>query len=468
MGKAIIISNVDFSKTGLGAITVHVPLQSLAITGESSVTGMGQYQVAYTPSTTHEKGIVWSVVSGSEYATIDQDGIVTALSGAVDDTVTIRATSSVNPNIYEDKTISVTYSGMLLNIHKVFGGTAADVIETNFKLFDSSMPDWTLFVYAPDALSGSAFQTAVHCMDESGSPWSGLTFNKVNNSFYRGVSVDFNGVNNSYMLNKKTRVFSKGSVDSSLKNPGGYEMPIGISRQDNRFYYTVDGEIWRQLDDTFVSLQNTLVIGAYRDANGDLGRFYNSNGRYLDVILYSTAMADAGTFFSTHGVKPAIYTLNNHTCDRTAATAVNTGLKPFDSESYPNGVLIQVDLTLPDVPVAIEQAILACREIGQTQSTPGGFKLINYTASKVAFNCVPGASFTEAVITRGSRHLFAMRLKSGDVCMTFDDTAKEGNNTFDSKDYPLTIGGELSALPDTWHGGRFAACIIHNMTIREL
>lgn len=66
--------------------------------------------VAYTPSTTSEVGVTWSITSGGTYATIDQLGVVTVLDGASSSSVTVRATSIYRSFIYDEITITVTYT----------------------------------------------------------------------------------------------------------------------------------------------------------------------------------------------------------------------------------------------------------------------------------------------------------------------------------------------------------------------
>lgn len=57
------------------------------------------------------RGVTWSIVSGSDYASINQStGEVTAKDGATSSVVVIRATSSYSAAIYAEKTVAVTYS----------------------------------------------------------------------------------------------------------------------------------------------------------------------------------------------------------------------------------------------------------------------------------------------------------------------------------------------------------------------
>lgn len=115
MGIALIIPNIDFSGANLGRVTLaqNIPLESLSISGASEVLGgasAATYEPIYNPATTNQRAVTWSVVAGGTYATITAGGVLTVLSGASEDSVTIRVTSQVNQSIYAEKTISVTYA----------------------------------------------------------------------------------------------------------------------------------------------------------------------------------------------------------------------------------------------------------------------------------------------------------------------------------------------------------------------
>ena len=110
MGIAIIVPGVNWANRNLGQVTPqgNVPIQAMAVVGNNFIIGQGTYSAELFPVTTTERSVVWSIVSGSEYATIDQEGKVSAKSGAIEDSVTIRATSASNPLVFADKTITVT------------------------------------------------------------------------------------------------------------------------------------------------------------------------------------------------------------------------------------------------------------------------------------------------------------------------------------------------------------------------
>ena len=92
---------------------LDVELTGLAIGGDSTVnndSNTAQFSVAYTPSNTTQRGVEWSIASGSSYASIDGNGKLTVLQGANGNTVKVRATSKGNASIYAEKSIIVTYN----------------------------------------------------------------------------------------------------------------------------------------------------------------------------------------------------------------------------------------------------------------------------------------------------------------------------------------------------------------------
>ena len=94
-----------------GNITEILPT-GIVIIGPDNVSVSGntaQFQVTYSPSNTTQRSITWSVVSGSDYASIDEKGLLTVKEGANGSTVKIRATSKDNSSVYAEKSVTVTY-----------------------------------------------------------------------------------------------------------------------------------------------------------------------------------------------------------------------------------------------------------------------------------------------------------------------------------------------------------------------
>lgn len=113
MGIAILISKVSFADANLGKVTLseEIPLQSISIIANESYIGIdAQLTCSFSPLATTQRDVVWSIVSGNQYATIDTTtGKLSILEGASDSSVTVKATSSSNSNISAIKELRVTY-----------------------------------------------------------------------------------------------------------------------------------------------------------------------------------------------------------------------------------------------------------------------------------------------------------------------------------------------------------------------
>ena len=95
-----VIDKVDIDITGLGI---------LGPSTVNDVSNTAQFQVTYSPSNTTQRSETWSVVSGSDYASIDGNGKLTVKSNAKGSEVKVSATSTDKPNIYAEKSVNVTY-----------------------------------------------------------------------------------------------------------------------------------------------------------------------------------------------------------------------------------------------------------------------------------------------------------------------------------------------------------------------
>lgn len=134
MGIAVIIPNVSFQDANLGKVTLQqgVPLRSMTIVGPDEITEPTLFAVNFFPANTSQRGIVWSIVSGGTYASINSEtDEVTPIVGAVANAVVIRATSAADNTIYAEKTISVSY-GMVYEEKYALVGDGTARINTGY------------------------------------------------------------------------------------------------------------------------------------------------------------------------------------------------------------------------------------------------------------------------------------------------------------------------------------------------
>lgn len=163
MGIAIIVKNADFSSNNIGKVspTNIVELVSLSIVGPDSVEGDAYFEAAYSPKDTTQRGVTWSIESGSQYASIDHNtGILTALQGANSNDVTIKVTSKVDASISAQKIVSVTFPRTL------YWNDLLSTNQTQYRVVESEsgyVDGWSYkYLYANDnSKIGKAFSTVV-------------------------------------------------------------------------------------------------------------------------------------------------------------------------------------------------------------------------------------------------------------------------------------------------------------------
>lgn len=123
-GIALIIPG-DFSAAGknIGQVTFqqNVAITGLSINANASYSGQSfTPTITYTPLTTNQKGVTWSIIAGSTYATINANsGVVTILSTANASNITIQAVSNSDSSIVATATTSVTYLEQVIDVTSI-------------------------------------------------------------------------------------------------------------------------------------------------------------------------------------------------------------------------------------------------------------------------------------------------------------------------------------------------------------
>ena len=152
------IPDVDYSQNNIGRVSIlqDVDVTGIQISGVSIMEeAEAQYTVSYTPATTSQVGVDWSLDSGSEYVTLNSNGLlrlIRPITEAV--TVTIRATSIFNSEITATKTVRLsTGASIPVNVTYTQGSRKATVVNinpsyTNMATFTNEcLLDWTAESY---------------------------------------------------------------------------------------------------------------------------------------------------------------------------------------------------------------------------------------------------------------------------------------------------------------------------------
>lgn len=200
MGIAIIIPDVDFSNDNLGQISFSDDLVSISIgnvtQGEEITGATHQFNVLYNPATTTpgQKGVAWSITSGSQYASIDNNGLMTIDPSANQSAVTVKATSTYDQTIYAEVNILVTFQ---LGTLAVFTDTA--MYNLNYGTY--SGPTMQLDWHTTDGIDVSGATNFVYLTTEStphDGKYSGILFFSTTDvhttAMGPGVNASSNGV----------------------------------------------------------------------------------------------------------------------------------------------------------------------------------------------------------------------------------------------------------------------------------
>ena len=139
MGKAIIIDNIDFSSVGIGQVT---PLQEINLIGITISEGTTRgnevtMNATYNPSNTTFRQLTWSIESGSEYATISNNGVITVLEGANNSPVVVKAVSNIDSSIYDTTTVYLTYDDTVIEEYDGLVFDGASGIDTGILVLGS-------------------------------------------------------------------------------------------------------------------------------------------------------------------------------------------------------------------------------------------------------------------------------------------------------------------------------------------
>ena len=237
-----------------------------------------QLSITCTPIKPVQPEVIWSIESGSEYATIDSStGLLTIDSSANNSSITIKAVLAENNEIYATKDIIVTYKVYIYELYD-YDFNSNPVINTGIKLwkYDNFEIEFSI-VYSGNN-PGNA--TVLSCMNESsGWPWPGLLF-RINND--RTAESHLNTSKSEKLLNKIVNYANK--VDTYT-----YKLI-----KTNEWYQFVDNEsnITKvYFNNDVITYTGNLIIGDSYNylTNEYLNRLFK--GRIVSLTIKDTVTA---------------------------------------------------------------------------------------------------------------------------------------------------------------------------------
>ncbi len=142
MGIAIKVTDLDFSNNNLGQVTFLAGrVESISIDGPSTIssnTTSVEYSIVYNPANTEETDVEWSIVEGSEIASINSYGVLTIDMNRSAQSIVIRATSVYNSLISATKTIAVEEHVSFYEEHNIVSVTGSWGTDKKFKVYTST------------------------------------------------------------------------------------------------------------------------------------------------------------------------------------------------------------------------------------------------------------------------------------------------------------------------------------------
>lgn len=226
MGIAIILKDSDFSSLNLGKVELGKKvdiLRSITIVAEDNYSGTtAQLHCAFEPLNTTYNSVKWSIVEGGDYASIDADsGLLVIKTGANNNNMKVRATSTQSSSIIAEKTIAVTRL-----VSKVYSYEDAPIqpVSIDKSYFEKDFTVFLKTIGKPDNQYNNATFFGLY----------------VNSSGFNGIEFSADSSNNS---NNKLSMSSWGERKVIVDTIGN-NAPIGLKAIGQNLYYTLDGREW--------------------------------------------------------------------------------------------------------------------------------------------------------------------------------------------------------------------------------
>lgn len=275
MGVCVYVPSADYSIKNLGRVnlTNESAIESIEIIGEDSIVAPYIYKARLYPIFTTERNIEWSIVTGGAYATISASGIVAPKDGVVMQQVTIRCSSTDNPQIYGEKNILVSDEAEMPIIGETISFDGNCAIDTGIP---ASMPteiQVTLKKLAPESWANSAQDTKVSTI---------IGGRESSSSKRRDIQL---------MAVRSTSV-----INTIIFGVGGSSKDIGyLSLSPSSELYIAQGPTYYRYNTTTVARASAAtfdstvhyVVGAQNN-NGAIDYTYASHDTFKNIKIYET------------------------------------------------------------------------------------------------------------------------------------------------------------------------------------
>lgn len=286
MGLAIIVPSICFEDANLGKVTLNgnVPIKGLYINLKDyyfSTEGI-DLKCSYLPANTTQRNVVWSIESGSEYASIS-GSTLTISSGAKNNNVTVKCTSVSNPTVTAEKTIVVTYGELSTPIYSIknyaVNGDVSKIITLDYNLL-TGLPEWT-FVFKATRNNDTLCN------------YFAITCTKRRDGTYNAGGI---AIKNTGLLYCSTPSNSSSDyMEVKLVVLDAYNTKIALKCSNNILFYSVDGITWTNTGISVSSMNSksgydtpNLVLGGSRSNVSTQNPLQGS----FSAHLFDTALDD--------------------------------------------------------------------------------------------------------------------------------------------------------------------------------
>lgn len=166
-----------------------------------------------------------------------------------------------------------------------------------------------------------------------------------------------------------------------------------------------------------------------------------------------------------------VYDLYGHTCNGTAATAINTGIYLFDNTVFPYGWTIELDFYF--TAHVSQGSVIRCRNAG---SPYNGINTRNKTSSGQMEAQVNGVAASQNFSMGDRIKVFFDYTLPSNVCTVTVNNITKGTTSSNSNSMsgktvkpPLVVGGENNndTANFTWKSGRFPKCYITSLVVTK-
>lgn len=211
----------------------------------------------------------------------------------------------------------------------VFNGTS-DYIDTDIQLRKEDI-SFTIFLHvSKDSTEDANHKTVLHCMHEA-SPYDGLMLD-----YYASKFQIICGTGSSAITSVPETKISEDGIYVAVTHEQG------TSKYD-AYYKTATTVSHKQLTYNFVSINETVIIGAYQDTSGTKGRYFKGTIHDLKILSEVVDDQSISNYLGVSSAPNLVYELPSTTVLNGTSDYIDTDIQLLKKET---GFAVLIDTTL--------------------------------------------------------------------------------------------------------------------------